>query len=179
MCIRDRNKVRSLIEKRDKFIKPIPSLRRGLSDEEIIYLSKRRQSIRGISKGIIHSMAKWLTLNYEIDKHIKVLKEKEKEIFKNIISEADIVVSTNSMVFSEFLQDFHFDIAVIDEGSQQIEPSTLIPIMKANKFYIAGDHKQLPPTILSEEAKELENTLFEKLIKTYPDLSIMLSLIHI
>ena len=170
------NKVRSLIEKRDKFIKPIPSLRRGLSDEEIIYLSKRRQSIRGISKGIIHSMAKWLSLNYEIDKHIKVLKEKEKEIFKDIISEADIVVSTNSMVFSEFLQDFHFDVAVIDEGSQQIEPSTLIPIMKADKFYIAGDHKQLPPTILSEEAKELENTLFENLIKTYPNLSIMLEI---
>ena len=170
------NKVRSLIEKRDKFIKPIPSLRRGLSDEEIIYLSKRRESIRGISKNIIHSMAKWLSLNYEIDRHIKVLKEKEKEIFKDIISEADIVVSTNSMAFSEFLQDFHFDVAVIDEGSQQIEPSTLIPIMKADKFYIAGDHKQLPPTILSEEAKELENTLFEKLIKTYPDLSIMLEI---
>ena len=170
------NRVRSLIEKRDKFIKPIPSLRRGLSDEEIIYFGKRKQSIRGISKSIIHSMAKWLSLNYEIDKNIKVLKEKEKEIFKDIILEADIVVSTNSMVFSEFLQDFHFDVAVIDEGSQQIEPSTLIPIMKADKFYIAGDHRQLPPTILSEEAKELENTLFEKLIKNYPDLSVMLKI---
>lgn len=169
-------KVRNLIEKRDRFIKPHPKIRRGLSDEEILYFAKKRQSVRGISKSTLNSMANWIILNNEIDKNIKALKEKEEKIFKDLISGADVVLSTNSMVLSEILKDFYFDVAVIDEGSQQIEPSTLIPIMKAEKFYIAGDHRQLPPTILSEEAKELENTLFEKLINRYPELSQMLEI---
>ncbi len=169
-------KVRSLIEKRDKFVKPVPKVRRGLSDEEIIYFGKKRQRVRGISPSTLRSMANWLILNQEIDKRIKALKEKEESIFKDLILSADVVLSTNSMAHSEFLQNIHFDVAVIDEGSQQIEPSILIPIMKAKKFYIAGDHKQLPPTILSEFAKELENTLFERLINKFPELSIMLEI---
>ena len=166
--------VKELIEKRDRYIKPISQYRRGLSDEEILYLGEKRKGARGLSKNTIRSMANWLVLNYEINKKIQELKNKEKRLFNQIILEADVVVSTNSMAHSEFLQDFHFDVAVIDEGSQQVEPSTLIPIMKVDKFYIAGDHKQLPPTILSEEAKELEETLFEKLINKHKDLSLML-----
>ena len=43
----------------------------------------------------------------------------------------------------------------------------MIPIAKAHRFILAGDHKQLPPTIISERAGELEKTLFEELIKMY------------
>ncbi len=166
--------IRKLIEKRDNFTKPIPSLRRGLSDEEIFSFGNKRKGARGISVKLMKSMANWIALNQEIDKRIQELKEKEKEVFNSIILGADVVLSTNSMVQSEFLKDFYFDVAIIDEGSQQIEPSALIPLLKAERFYIAGDHKQLPPTILSEKAKELENTLFESLINRFPDLSLML-----
>jgi len=168
-------KVRELIEKRDKFTKPIPSLRRGMSDEEIIYFGRRNKSFRGVPKKLMASMANWLLVNYEIDVRIKALKEMEEEVLRKIVSEADVVVSTNSMVKGELLDSFTFDDAVIDEGSQQVEPSTLIPIMKAERFFIAGDHKQLPPTVVSEEARELEKTLFEKLIEREPNLSLMLT----
>ena len=164
-------KVKNLIEKRDKYIKPVPKYRRGLSDEEILFFADKGKGYRGISGKIMKSMAKWIILNYEIDKKIQELKNKETHIFNEIILNADVVLSTNSMVQSELLKNFHFDVAVIDEGSQQVEPSTLIPIAKADKFYIAGDHKQLPPTIMSEEAKELEETLFEKLISKFPEFS--------
>ena len=33
----------------------------------------------------------------------------------------------------------------------------------AKKFILVGDHKQLPPVIQSEQAKDLSNTLFEEL----------------
>jgi len=136
--------VRNLIEKRNKFVKTVPRIRRGLSDEEIIYFGKKRQKIRGISPSTLKSMANWLILNQEIDRRIKALKDKEESIFRELILSADVMLSTNSMAYSEFLKIIHFDVVVIDEESQQIEPSTLIPIMKAEKFYIAGDHKQLP-----------------------------------
>ena len=167
--------VQLLIKKRDQFIKPVPSLKRGLSEEEIIELAKKKKGTRGIKKETIISMANWIKLNREIEEQINNIKNLEMQVFKKIISQADVVLSTNSMAKSEFLEDFVFDVAVIDEGSQQVEPSTLIPIVKAKRFFIAGDHKQLPPTILSEKAKkDLEKTLFEKLIERHPNLSIML-----
>jgi len=168
------DRVRELIEKRDQYKKPVPQLRRGMSDDEIVYFGRKGKSFRGVPKKTLRSMANWILTNYEIDVRIKALKEMESIIFREIITEADVVVSTNSMVKSELLEGFHFDVAVIDEGSQQVEPSTLIPIMRADKFYIAGDHKQLPPTVMSEEAKELERTLFEKLINGHPEFSTML-----
>jgi len=47
----------------------------------------------------------------------------------------------------------------------------LIPITKAKKLVMAGDHRQLPPTILNEEAKQsgLRETLFERLIEQWGD----------
>ncbi|SNR71077.1 IGHMBP2 family helicase [Desulfurobacterium atlanticum] len=168
-------KVRELIEKREQYLKPVPSLRRGMSDEEIIHLGKKGKSFRGVPAKKIKSMANWLLANYEIDIRINALKEMEKHLFNEIIADADVVVSTNSMVKSELLEGFEFDVAVIDEGSQQVEPSTLIPIMRAKRFFIAGDHKQLPPTVTSEEAKELERTLFERLIQSHKNLSSMLT----
>jgi len=167
-------KIRSLMEKRDRFTKPTPAFRRGLSDEEILSLSSRGKGARGVKREVVRSMAEWIRLNQEIETRVSALKELEAEVFKKIISEADVVLSTNSMAKSEFLEGFQFDVAVIDEGSQQVEPSTLIAISKAKRFFLAGDHKQLPPTILSEEAKELEKTLFERLIEAHPRLSIML-----
>ncbi|WP_456342943.1 IGHMBP2 family helicase [Thermovibrio sp.] len=168
-------RVKELIEKRDQFTKPTPALRRGMSDEEIVYFGRKGKSFRGVPKKVMRSMANWILANYEIDVRIKALKEMEAIVYREIIADADVVISTNSMVKSELLEGFHFDVAVIDEGSQQVEPSTLIPIMRADKFYIAGDHKQLPPTVVSEEAKELERTLFERLIEEHGELSTMLT----
>ncbi len=166
--------VKKLIEKRDTYLKPSPAFRRGLKDEEILFLAERNKGARGISKKLIKLMANWITVNHEIEEKIDKLKDRESAIVKEIILNADVVVSTNSMVQSEFLKDIHFDVAVIDEGSQQVEPSTLIPIARVDRFFIAGDHKQLPPTVVSEKAKELEKTLFERLIQKYPELSTML-----
>ncbi len=168
-------KVRDLMDKREQFLKPVPSMRRGLSDEEILYFGRKGKGFRGIPKKKMRSMANWVAVNYEISVRIDALKKMESEIFRDIVSSADVVISTNSMVKSDFLEGFHFDCAVIDEGSQQVEPSTLIPIMRADRFFIAGDHKQLPPTVASEEAKELEKTLFERLIGKFPELSTMLN----
>ena len=46
------------------------------------------------------------------------------------------------------------------------EPATLIPLMKGCRHVsLIGDHKQLPPVILSSEAREqgLAISLFERL----------------
>ena len=79
-----------------------------------------------------------------------------------------MILSTNSSAALESIARTKFDVAIIDEASQATIPSILIPIAKAHRFILAGDHKQLPPTIISEKAQPLEKTLFEELIRRYP-----------
>jgi predicted DNA helicase len=63
-----------------------------------------------------------------------------------------------------------FDVVVIDEATQSIEPSCLIPMVKGQKWVMAGDHKQLPPTVLHPKAEqELQYSLFERLIRDYDE----------
>ncbi|MEQ9304486.1 MAG: AAA domain-containing protein, partial [Marinoscillum sp.] len=54
----------------------------------------------------------------------------------------------------------------IDEASQALEPAAWIPIMKAGRVVMAGDHWQLPPTVKSREAAKegLSETIFERTI---------------
>ncbi|MRJ03229.1 MAG: IGHMBP2 family helicase [Epsilonproteobacteria bacterium] len=163
-----------LVRHRDQFTKPTPARARGMSHERILTLAARGKSQRGVSVATLQSMARWIRADQKVDALVKSLKNEEARIYREIIRGADVVLSTNAMVMSDLLKEEEFDIAVIDEGSQQVPPSTLIPIMHGERFVIAGDHKQLPPTVVSREARELERSLFEDLITHYPSLSSML-----
>lgn len=89
-------------------------------------------------------------------------------MINEIIDKSDVILSTNSSAALDSISRTKFDVAIIDEASQATIPSILIPISKAHRFILAGDHKQLPPTIISNRANDLKNTLFEELIKKYP-----------
>ncbi len=167
-----RMQAEKLSRKRDLFTKPVPALRRGLSNEEILEAAKKGISLRGLSHDRIKSLAGWIGLDKEVQSHYRLSKEIEKEIIRDVIEDSDVVLTTNSSSALEFLQDFEFDVAVVDEASQATIPSILIPLSKAERFILAGDHKQLPPTVLV--SKELQETLFEKLITRYPQKSKML-----
>ncbi|BCD67758.1 IGHMBP2 family helicase [Nitratiruptor sp. YY09-18] len=162
-----------LVKERDKFSKPTQARTRGMSHERILTLAAHGKSQRGVSAATMQSMAKWIKLDRKIDTLVKNLRFEEEQIYKKIIHEADVVLSTNGMIMSEILKDEDFDVAVIDEGSQQIIASTLIPIMHAHRFIIAGDHKQLPATVVSDN-DELKKSLFEELITKFTQNSSML-----
>ncbi|KAK7880609.1 hypothetical protein WMY93_032760, partial [Mugilogobius chulae] len=71
----------------------------------------------------------------------------------------------------ELLPPDHFDCVVIDECAQALEGSCWIPLLRARKCVLAGDYKQLPPTIKSQSAasKGLSVSLMERLIQLYGD----------
>lgn len=122
------------------------------------------------------SMAQWIEYNQEIDEMHTNIKRIENKMIRNIIEESDVILATNSSAALESIAKTKFDVAIIDEASQATIPSILIPIAKAHRFILAGDHKQLPPTIISAKAGELENTLFEALIRKYPNKSQLLNI---
>ncbi len=161
-------KIENLIEKRRTYTKPTPQYRRGYSDYDILFNASKGKGGRGISVEKMKSMAQWIEYNQEIDELHDEIKRIENKMIRDIIENSDVILSTNSSAALESIARTKFDVAIIDEASQATIPSVLIPIAKAHRFILAGDHKQLPPTIISEKAQELEKTLFEELIKIYP-----------
>ena len=165
----------NLKEKRDTFTKPSPKYRRGLSDGEILRLASKGIGIRGVPARLIREMAEWIKINKQVQKTFDDARKLEERIAREIIREADVVLTTNSSAGLDVVDYGNYDVVIIDEATQATIPSVLIPINRAKRFVLAGDHKQLPPTILSEKAKELSRTLFEGLIERYPEKSEMLT----
>ena len=161
-------KIDNLIEKRKVYTKPTPQYRRGFGDYDILYNASKGKGGRGISPDKMKSMAKWIEYNQEIDELHDEIKRIENKMIRDIIETSDVILSTNSSAALESISRTKFDVAIIDEASQATIPSVLIPIAKAHRFILAGDHKQLPPTIISDKAQNLEKTLFEELIRIYP-----------
>jgi len=169
-------KIEHLIQERSNYTKPVPKYRRGLNDSDIIHYAKKGTSSRGVNPKIIKSMAEWLKIDTQITKVNKKVKQLENNIISSIIEESDVILSTNSSAALESISNVKFDVAVIDEASQTTIPNILIPIAKAHRFILAGDHKQLPPTVLSNKAQKLSHTLFESLIDKYPYKSQLLNI---
>jgi len=102
----------------------------------------------------------------EAKKLLKEASDTEKYITKDVLDKAEVITTTLVGAANHALTDRRFAIAFIDEAAQALEPATWIPILRAEKVVLAGDHWQLPPTVKSMEAdrKGLSKTLFEKCI---------------
>ena len=108
---------------------------------------------------------------------------------KSTIADARIVVATTSTMNSNaaLFNIKHFDLAIIDEASQILEPNIigLLTVRHAerraiDRFILIGDHKQLPAVVQQSDAEtEIDdgellrinlfscaNSLFERLILT-------------
>ena len=169
-------KIEKIIEKRNTHTKPTPQFRRGYSDHDILHNASKGKSGRGITPEKMKSMAQWIEYNQEINELQENIKGIENKMIRDIIECSDVILTTNSSAALDSIVKIKFDVAIIDEASQATIPSILIPIAKARRFILAGDHKQLPPTIISPKSKDLEKTLFEELIKLYPHKSQLLNI---
>lgn len=74
-----------------------------------------------------------------------------------ILDEAAVVCSTLSFsgvgMFARMTRQF--DVVVIDEAAQAVEPSTLVPLCYgAKQVFLVGDPRQLPATVLSSIATD-------------------------
>lgn len=103
----------------------------------------------------------------------KELKERERRAIGRILSNADVVLSTLTTASDDGplknLSESHFEVAVIDECSQALEVACWMALLRAPKCILAGDHHQLPPTIVSEAAAKggLEVTLMERTLQRH------------
>ena len=65
----------------------------------------------------------------------------------------------------------HFDCVILDEAGQLTEPVALGPLLLGGSFIMVGDHFQLPPLVISEQAKRggMDISLFKRLAEAHPD----------
>ncbi|XP_062185215.1 probable helicase MAGATAMA 3 [Phragmites australis] len=76
----------------------------------------------------------------------------------SILDEAAIVFSTlsfsGSSIFSRMTRAF--DVVIIDEAAQAVEPATLVPLIHGcRQIFLVGDPVQLPATVISSTAQKL------------------------
>jgi predicted DNA helicase len=99
----------------------------------------------------------------------------EKYIVDSLLNQAQVITATLVGSVNKFIKFRRFSTVFIDEAAQALEPACWIPIGKADRIVLAGDHCQLPPTVKSLEAAKagLATTLFEKLM-SQEHISVML-----
>jgi DNA polymerase alpha-associated DNA helicase A len=115
----------------------------------------------------------------------KEFREREKKCIGTLIGGSKVVLATLHGAGGFQVKDEKFDVVIIDEASQALEAQCWVPLLKASKVVLAGDHLQLPPTIKSLNSKStkaklkdtegvikgmtLETTLFDRLLKLHGD----------
>lgn len=112
----------------------------------------------------------------------KDFRERERKCTDSLIGGSRVVLATLHGAGSGPLRQQQFDVVIIDEASQALEAQCWVPLLRAKKAILAGDHLQLPPTIkslnfktkttkpqklLDTKPSTLETTLFDRLLAAY------------
>ncbi|MEP7373927.1 MAG: AAA domain-containing protein [Chitinophagaceae bacterium] len=87
---------------------------------------------------------------------------------EKLFEEAEVIAGTPIGLYDAGVNHLHFQTLVIDEAGQCIEPLAWCIFPLAEKIVLAGDHWQLPPTVLSNEAARLgfNRSILETAIET-------------
>ena len=110
------------------------------------------------------------------NRHQKIARLKERAaeleytINESLFTDARVIACTLTGSAHPLLQGRRFGTLFIDEAAQALEASCWIAIQKADRIVLAGDHRQLPPTIKSPAALSggLDKTLMQTICENKP-----------
>lgn len=107
---------------------------------------------------------------------MKSVENTEQYIMDDLMAKAQVITATLVGANHYTVRKLKYHTIVIDEAGQALEPACWIPILKAQKVVLAGDHCQLSPTVKSDEAARngLSTTLLEKCIALHPEAVVLL-----
>ena len=92
-------------------------------------------------------------------KEVKAIRTEIKKIQayneQKLYEEADVILGTPIGLNDSKINGIKFQTLVIDEAGQCLEPLAWCIFPFAEKYVLAGDHLQLPPTVLSRDAIKL------------------------
>lgn len=68
------------------------------------------------------------------------------------VENAEVIIGTPVGLSDSLIRDTHFDLVILDEAAQCLEPMAWIVLQKGERFILAGDPFQLPPTVIDDQA---------------------------
>lgn len=89
----------------------------------------------------------------------------------SLVQHTRVVVCTSLAAFrAPLVRAFDFDYCIIDEAGQMLEPVAIGALMMSRQFVLVGDPCQLPPLVVSAQARTLgmDVSLFDRLAKAHP-----------
>ncbi len=151
---------------------------RGHTLDELVDADRNTEIVRDMKREIEHLMryAAKETRSREANRHRSELLAEagrlrqqarllERNTIKYVLDSADVICTTTT-IDEELLGDRKFDLVVMDEACQCTEPAMWPAVLRAERLIFAGDHCQLPPTVVSTEAARdgLGRSLMERLV---------------
>ena len=102
--------------------------------------------------------------------------ELEIRINSELFGEARVIACTLVGSANRLLEGMKFGTLFIDEAAQALEAACWIPMRRASRVILAGDHCQLPPTVKSIAALRagLGKTLMERIAENKPEVVTLL-----
>ena len=143
------------------------AIARDLYDEAHELLGyARKQRTRGRSR---ERFANARAAREEAGRLLDEARERERRAVRAVLDRARVVCATLSGLDTPLLAGQAFDLAIVDEATQATEPISLWAFLRAKRVVLAGDHLQLPPTVISPEAARagLSRSLFERLLEDH------------
>lgn len=104
--------------------------------------------------------------------------EIELRINAELFGEARVIACTLVGSAHRLLEGMKFGTLFIDEAAQALEAACWIPMRRASRVILAGDHCQLPPTVKSIAALRagLGKTLMERIAENKPEVVTLLKI---
>ena len=164
----------------------VPVLRIGhpskVNDKMLSFTYERRfeshpdyPQLWAIRKSIRQLRANRKRGDHSFHQKLERLKERETElelrIRNQLFREARVIASTLVGSANRLLDGMKFGTLFIDEAAQALEAACWIPMRRATRVILAGDHCQLPPTIKSVAAMKggLDKTLMQRIVERKPE----------
>ncbi|MBE1489710.1 DEAD/DEAH box helicase [Plantactinospora soyae] len=83
----------------------------------------------------------------------------EQDLHRELVRYADVVAATCiGTATTALLAELEFDVAIVDEAGQISTPNLLVPLVRARRAVLVGDHNQLPP-FLDDEVRDWADNL--------------------
>ena len=89
---------------------------------------------------------------------------------KQLLESIPVIAGTPVGLFNELPKTFLTDAVIMDEAGQCLEPLAWLVASFGKRLVLCGDPQQLPPTVFSQQAKQLglEQSLLERAMNSFP-----------
>ena len=148
-------------------------------ESQVLVCAQSNMAVDWISEKLVDRGLNVLRIGNPVrvdDKMLSFTYEREIRINAEIFGEARVIACTLVGSANRLLDGMKFGTLFIDEAAQALEAACWIPIRRAGRVILAGDHCQLPPTVKCYEALKggLGRTLMERIAEQKPEVVTLL-----